>query len=158
MNKVLSEIGFDLIVKILDEADVGICISDPNQYDNPLIYINKCFLDMTGYSQEDVLNKNCRFLQGSDTNKETVDLIRQAIQDKTSVDVILKNYKKNGSSFWNNLHISPIFDEGKLKYFLAIQKDITKDYQVQKIQKIKIADQKSRIKQLERDLEKLLSK
>lgn len=110
----------------MDNAREGITISDPTQPDNPLIFVNKGFLKMTGYSYEEVIGKNCRYLQGADTNTVEVTKIREAINKKQPVQTELLNYRKNGEPFWNYLSITPVFDEeGNLTNFIGVQDDIT---------------------------------
>lgn len=102
-------------------------VTDPNQPDNPIIFANPAFLTMTGYRADEVLGRNCRFLQGPETDRDTVRDIAQAIerQQETSVEII--NYKKNGSAFWNALFISPVLDQdGTLRYYFASQLDVTR--------------------------------
>lgn len=101
-------------------------VTDPRQADNPIVFINGAFLDLTGYQPDDVLGRNCRFLQGPDTDKGTVDEVRRALAEHKAVAVDILNYKKDGSRFWNGLFIGPVFDkEGELLYFFASQLDIT---------------------------------
>ncbi|WP_416148500.1 PAS domain-containing protein [Salipaludibacillus sp. HK11] len=112
--------------KVLEKTQLVFIISDPELPDNPIVYANQGFTSLTGYSQEDVIGKNCRFLQGDGTDQETVEKLRGAIEKFEPVSVEILNYKKNGESFWNLLHIDPIYleEEGK-HYFVGIQKDIT---------------------------------
>ncbi|WP_280771358.1 PAS domain-containing protein [Salipaludibacillus daqingensis] len=112
--------------KVLEKTQLVFIISDPNQPDNPIIYANQGFTSLTGYSQEEVIGYNCRFLQGEGTDPATIDKLRDGIKKFEPVSVEILNYKKNGDSFWNLLHIDPIYleDEGK-HYFVGIQKDIT---------------------------------
>ncbi len=101
-------------------------VTDPNQEDNPIVFVNGAFLDLTGYKDDEVLGRNCRFLQGPDSDRATVDEVRKALQEERAVSVDLLNYKANGEPFWNALFIGPIFDQhGKLLYFFASQMDIT---------------------------------
>jgi PAS domain S-box-containing protein len=101
-------------------------VTDPRQPDNPIVFANGAFLDLTGYQQEDVLGRNCRFLQGPQTDRPTVDEVRNAIAEERAVAVDILNYKKDGTPFWNALFLGPIFDQdGKLLYFFASQMDIT---------------------------------
>ncbi len=103
------------------------CLSDPNQPDNPLVFVNRAFEDQTGYTAEEVLGRNCRFLQGPDTDPAAVDEIRRAIAAKVDVSVECYNHRKDGSGFWNALYLSPVFNEaGELLYFFASQLDVTK--------------------------------
>lgn len=119
---------FNYIPEILNQAKNGIVLTDPNQDDNPLIYINKAFTDLFGYSAQEVIGKNCRFLQNNDREQKGITLIREAIEKKESVTVILRNYNKNGVVVYNEVTISPIFDtNGALKFFLGIQKDVTRE-------------------------------
>lgn len=125
--------------KVLEKTHLVFIISDPSQPDNPIIYANQGFTALTGYSQEEVLGKNCRFLQGDGTDQKTVNKLKEAIKNKEPISVELINYKKDGKPFWNLLHIDPIYfeDEGK-HFFVGIQKDITqlKEAEV-KMEKIK---------------------
>lgn len=110
---------------VLDSRD-GITISDPNLPDNPLIFVNYAFEKMTGYSNEEALNQNCRYLQGNQKHQRHIDVIRNAIKNAEYCLVTLKNFRKDGTMFWNELSISPIFDKnGKLANFIGIQKDVT---------------------------------
>ncbi len=104
----------------------GVTITDPNQPDNPIIYLNPAFSKVTGYQPEEVIGRNCRFLQGAGTDPHTIAHIRQAIAERREVKATLLNYRKDGSAFWNELKISPVFsDEGDLLYFVGTQTDIS---------------------------------
>jgi PAS domain S-box-containing protein len=101
-------------------------VTDPRQDDNPIVFVNGAFLDLTGYSKDEVLGRNCRFLQGGDTDPDTVAEIRTALAEHKAVAVDILNFKKDGTRFWNGLFIGPVFDrEGTLLYFFASQLDIT---------------------------------
>jgi PAS domain S-box-containing protein len=107
-------------------------VTDPRQHDNPIVFANGAFLDLTGYRQEDIMGRNCRLLQGPDTDRAAVDEVRQAVEQQRAVAVDLLNYKADGTPFWNALFIGPIFDnDGKLLYFFASQMDISERRQVQ---------------------------
>ncbi|MBX9667082.1 MAG: PAS domain-containing sensor histidine kinase [Candidatus Obscuribacterales bacterium] len=115
-----------VLERALISACNGIVITDPYQRDNPIIYANPSFLQLTGYSREEVLGQNCRFLQGDDRRQEAVKDLRMAIDEERSITVVLKNYRKNGSLFWNELTVSPVHDEsGRLINFIGIQNDIS---------------------------------
>lgn len=102
-------------------------ITDPNRHDNPIIFANNAFLDMTGYSREEIIGHNCRFLQGPDTDPKAVAQVRAAIEQEHEVAVELVNYKKDGSTFWNALFISPVYNNsGSLIYFFASQLDVSR--------------------------------
>jgi len=101
-------------------------VTDPNQDDNPIVFANGAFFDLTGYAEKDVVGRNCRLLQGPDTDRATVAEVRRALSEERAVAVDILNYKANGEPFWNALFIGPIFDQhGKLLYFFASQMDIT---------------------------------
>jgi PAS domain S-box-containing protein len=116
------------LLDILDQAKNGIAITDPNLPDNPLIYVNQAFSDLFGYTYDEVIHKNCRFLQGDDREQLALDEIRRAITAKINVTVTLRNYAKEGQLVYNEITISPIFDKetGKLLYFLGVQKDVSR--------------------------------
>ena len=102
-------------------------VTDPNVPDNPIIFANEAFLEMTGYQADEIFGKNCRFLQGLDTDAETVLEIKRAISDEDDVSVEILNYRKDGSTFWNALFISPVYnDAGTLMYFFASQLDVSR--------------------------------
>jgi PAS domain S-box-containing protein len=112
--------------RAVDEAPVGISVSDPSVADNPLIYVNGTFEELTGYDAEAVLGRNCRFLQGEDTDPETVAEIREAIDDREPVSVELLNYRADGTPFWNRVTIAPVEDEsGTVTNFVGFQEDVT---------------------------------
>lgn len=111
---------------ILDQAKNGIVITDPAQDDNPIIYANNHFTQIFGYRLEEVLGKNCRFLQGEDKDQSEIEQMRNAIRDKKAITVTLKNYHKSGKLIYNEITVSPIFDKSnKIKYFLGVQKDLS---------------------------------
>ena len=102
-------------------------VTDPNRPDNPIVFANPAFLAMTGYGREDLLGRNCRFLQGPQTDPEAVAEVRSAIAERRETAVEVLNYKKNGAAFWNALFVSPVFDaDGRLLYFFGSQLDITR--------------------------------
>lgn len=104
----------------------GIVIADARLPDQPIVYCNPAFEKLTGYSQAEILGRNCRFLQGSDTDPAAVNVIRQALRQQQSCQVVLKNYRKDGTSFWNQLAISPVSDRsGQVTHFIGVQSDIS---------------------------------
>lgn len=104
----------------------GILISDNRLPDNPIIYVNPGFEKITGYSNDEILGKNCRFLHGSDTDQSGLDILRKAIKDGENCKVTIRNYRADGTMFWNQLSISPVFDDEKnITHFIGIQEDIT---------------------------------
>ncbi|MDQ3329012.1 MAG: PAS domain-containing protein, partial [Chloroflexota bacterium] len=104
----------------------GIVISDPNQRDNPIIYASSGFERMTGYASTEIIGQNCRFLQRADRDQEGVRELRTAIAEERGCRVNLRNYRKDGSLFYNELTLSPVTDEtGVFINFIGIQSDIT---------------------------------
>nr|WP_269429174.1 PAS domain-containing protein [Sphingomonas sp. 37zxx] len=111
----------------VENTRMPMVVTDPSQPDNPIIFCNAAFIRMTGYSANEIIGKNCRFLQGSETDRTLVDQIRAAIERREEVAIEILNYRKNGSTIWNALFISPVYDEsGELKYFFASQLDISR--------------------------------
>jgi PAS domain S-box-containing protein len=105
-------------------------ITDPRQVDNPIVFANPAFYLLTGYSAEDIVGRNCRFLQGPGTNRDDVDRIRTAIDRREPIEIRLQNYRKDGQSFWNHLLLAPVFSEtGELIYFFASLFAITSEYE-----------------------------
>jgi len=110
----------------MESTSCGISISDALKPDMPLIYVNRAFTEMSGYLAEEVVGKNCRFLQGEDRDQKSRYIIREALNSGSHCQVLLKNYRKDGSSFWNELIISPIRNkDGQLTHFVGIQNDVT---------------------------------
>ncbi len=102
-------------------------LTDPNQPDNPIVFVNRAFLDLTMYREEEVLGRNCRLLQGEQTDPATVAELRAAVAEQRAVAVDILNYKADGRPFWNGLFAGPVFDQdGKLLYWFASQMDITR--------------------------------
>ena len=101
-------------------------ITDPRQHDNPIVFANTAFLNLSGYDRSEVIGRNCRFLQGPDTNRASVQLIREAVEAKRDIAVDLLNYRKDGTSFWNALYLSPVRSAaGEMQFYFASQLDIT---------------------------------
>ncbi len=119
----------------------GILITDPAQADNPIIYVSPSFEKLTGYTTSEVLGRNCRFLQGPATDPETAARVRKAIRDGQPCKVEILNYRKDGTSFWNELSISPVTDDqGRLTHFVGSQADVTSrrklEEQLRQVQKM----------------------
>ncbi|TKX75395.1 PAS domain S-box protein [Halorubrum sp. GN11_10-6_MGM] len=112
--------------RALDEAPVGITITDPEQEDNPMVYVNDRFVEMTGYDREESIGVNCRFLQGPDTEEASVQQLHDAIDAEEPTSVELLNYRKDGTEFWNRVSIAPISDaDGTVTHWVGFQEDIT---------------------------------
>lgn len=132
----------------------GITISDNFQPDNPIVYANEGFERLTGYSKEDVLGKNCRFLQGDQTDPKTIDEIRKSIREERPCSVEILNYRKDGTTFWNLLSITPIRDEsGRVTNFLGIQSDITKRKEYEDALYHALAELEQKNQRMKKDLE-----
>ncbi len=107
-------------------AGLSFTIVDPRQPDSPLVYVNPAFERTTGYSAEESVGRNCRFLQGPDTDPAAVQRVRDALEREEHAVVTLLNHRKDGTAFWNELSISPVYDgEGALTHFVGIQADVT---------------------------------
>ncbi|WP_262178247.1 PAS domain-containing protein [Haloarcula laminariae] len=121
-----SRTELELKNRAMDEAPVGILISDPDQPDNPAVYVNDRFTEMTGYPPAAVLGRNCRFLQGEATRAEPVDRLREAVAKAEPAAVELRNYRRDGTEFWNRVTVAPIEnDEGEVTNYVGFQEDVT---------------------------------
>ncbi|OOF30394.1 PAS domain S-box protein [Salinivibrio proteolyticus] len=128
LNREIEEQRFHLDIqsRAIDAADIGIIITDARLPDIPITYVNGAFEKHTGYLSKEVVGKNCRFMQGDDREQAEVATLRSAIDSAIPVTVVLRNYRKNGELFYNQLHVSPVFDDkGQLTHFIGIQSDIT---------------------------------
>ncbi|KAL7201850.1 hypothetical protein ACSBR1_033535 [Camellia fascicularis] len=115
--------GIDLATT-LERIEKNFVITDPRLPDNPIIFASDSFLELTEYCREEILGRNCRFLQGPETDPATVRKIRQAIDNQTEVTVQLINYTKSGKKFWNLFHLQPMRDQkGEVQYFIGVQLD-----------------------------------
>ena len=117
----------DIFFAAIETTRMPMLVTDPRQPDNPIVFVNRAFLSMSGYSHEEVIGHNCRFLQGAETSRSTIMAIREAIQDRREFASEILNYRKDGSSFWNALYISPVYNQNKeLVYFFASQLDVSR--------------------------------
>lgn len=115
-----------VLSQILDNCINGITLSDPDQPDNPIVYANEAFELITGSDRNEIVGRNCRFLQGKDRDQPEIDRIREALREHKPVTVTLRNYRKNGELFYNQFSIRPLFDRnGKLIYYLGTQYDVS---------------------------------
>lgn len=118
----------DLLLRerALESSTDGVVISDMTLPDQPIIYVNPAFERITGYRRDEVLGRNCRFLQGPETSRETVAKLHRAVMAGQPCDVILRNYRKDGSLFWNELSVAPVISaDGRATHFIGVQNDIT---------------------------------
>jgi len=116
----------ELLLKAVNASNDGIVIAEQEGDDNILIYVNPAFERLTGYQRDDILYQDCRFLQAGDREQAGLKEIREAIQAGKPARVILRNYRKDGSLFWNELSVTPVYnDEDNLTYYIGIQKDVS---------------------------------
>ncbi|MEJ5914306.1 SpoIIE family protein phosphatase [Pseudokineococcus sp. 1T1Z-3] len=121
----LQEVG-DLRHRAVLSTDLSFSISDPHREDNPLVWVNPAFERTTGYSFADVSGRNCRFLQGPGTDRDAVARISKALAEDEPVTEVLLNFRKDGTAFWNEVVISPVFDaDGRLTHHVGVQSDVT---------------------------------
>ena len=121
-----AEEGLRLTQRAIEAATNGIVIADAQQPDMPIIYVNPAFERISGYSRDEVIGRNCRFLQGNDRDQPALEELRAALRAERPCQVTLRNYRKDGTLFWNELDIAPVHDEqGRLTHFVGIQNDIT---------------------------------
>lgn len=128
LNKSLSANDETIVDMLLleDDRTVSWILTDPDQADNPIVYSSGAFCSFWGYEIGEILGKNCRFLQGKETNTEDVDRIRKAIRDQSEVNVCLLNYKKDGTPVVNQFHLRALFTENnQLAYFLGVQAPVS---------------------------------
>jgi PAS domain S-box-containing protein len=133
-----------VLTQILDACVNGVTLSDPELPDNPIVYANKAFEEISGYSQDEIVGRNCRFLQGEDHDQEALQTIRAALQKHEPCIVTLRNYRKNGELFLNRLAIRPLTDpDGNVIYYLGVQYDVTDQVRAQEeIEKLQFAIEK----------------
>ena len=129
--------GFDKL-RLLDRAVTAstnsIVITDPNQPDDPLVYVNPAFERTTGYPAEEALGRNCRFLQGEDHDQPALEELRTAIQEERHSMVVLRNYRKDGTMFWNELSVYPVRNEtGHMTNFVGVQNDVTERVRAEEV-------------------------
>jgi PAS domain S-box-containing protein len=119
-----------VLTQILDSCVNGVTLSDPDLEDSPIVYANRAFEVMSGYDQDEIVGRNCRFLQSDDRDQPEIDRLRAAIAAGEAVEVTLRNYRKSGEMFHNRLVVQPLFDDrGNLVYYLGIQYDVSEQVQ-----------------------------
>ncbi|MGK9063859.1 PAS domain-containing protein [Stutzerimonas chloritidismutans] len=138
-------INAKLLQLVIEASNDGIVVAEQEGEDNILIYANPAFQRLTGYQVDDILYQDCRFLQADDRNQPGLAAIREAVRNNTPCRQIIRNYRKDGSAFWNELSITPVFNEGdQLTYFIGIQKDVTPEVEA-----------RQRVRELEAEVEQL---
>ena len=124
--KTLMEPDFRLM-SALSSSQQNFAISDPSLPDNPIVYVSQGFLDLTGYTLDQVLGRNCRFLQGPGTDQSAVDIIRKGVRDGLDTSVCLLNYKADGTPFWNQFFVAALRDaENNVVNFVGVQCEVSK--------------------------------
>lgn len=119
-------ISSELLERIIDASEDGIVVAEREGDEHILIYVNQGFERMTGYSTDEILYRDCRFLQNDDRDQPGLARIREALVDNRPCREILRNYKKDGTLFYNELSITPMYDEQEdITYYLGVQKDVT---------------------------------
>ena len=125
-------INAHLLQRMIDASNDGIVVAEQEGEDNIVIYVNPAFERLTGYSADEVLYQDCRFLQSGDRDQPGLERIRQALGKGQPCREVLRNYRKDGSHFWNELSITPVFnDSDQLTYFIGVQKDVTAQVKAQ---------------------------
>jgi PAS domain S-box-containing protein len=123
---------------------MAMVITDPTQPDNPIVFANEAFQRLTGYDLEEIIGRNCRFLQGPNTDRDDISKVRQAIDAGDDIEIDLLNYRKDGSTFWNALYLSPVYaNDNTIQFFFASQLDITERVEAQSF----ISKQKAAVEQ-----------
>ena len=126
--------GHDIFFAAVQMSRMPMILTDPHRPDDPIVFSNRAFEKLTGYSQDEILGRNCRFLQGPGTDQETISRIREGVSHQEDVHEEVFNYRKDGSGFWNALFISPVFNPGgDLLYFFASQLDVTRRHEAEAV-------------------------
>jgi diguanylate cyclase (GGDEF)-like protein/PAS domain S-box-containing protein len=126
IERILSQERLQMMERAIESCSNGIAITDATVADNPIIYVNPSFERITGYSRDELIGKNCRFLQGSDTDTAAAKQLRIAIEEGRESQVILRNFRKDGTPFWHELSIAPVYNSRRhLTHFIGVQTDIT---------------------------------
>jgi len=145
-------INAKLLQLVVDASNDGIVVAEQEGEDNILIYANAAFERLTGYASDDILYQDCRFLQGSDRAQAGLQAIRDAVKAQRPCRQIIRNYRKDGSAFWNELSITPVLNEGdQLTYYIGIQKDVTEQVQAQQ----RVKELESEVAALKAEIERL---
>lgn len=142
-------INAKLLQLVIEASNDGIVVAEQEGEDNILIYANPAFQRLTGYEADDILYQDCRFLQAGDRDQPGIAAIREAVKNNQPCRQIIRNYRKDGSAFWNELSITPVFNEGdQLTYFIGIQKDVSAEVEA----KQRVSELESEIQQLKDQL------
>lgn len=143
-------INAQLLQMVIDASNDGIVIAEKEgEQDNILIYVNPAFERLTGYTSEEILYQDCRFLQSGDRDQDALQLIREALDSGGSCREILRNYRKDGTPFWNELSLSTVKNpsDGQT-YFVGVQKDVTVQVKAQQ----RVTQLEAQVAELEKEL------
>ncbi len=147
-------INAQLMQMVINASNDGIVIAEREGKDKPLIYVNPAFERMTGYTLDDILYQDCRFLQSGDRDQPALMAIREALERGGSCRETLRNYRKDGSHFWNELSLSTVYNAAdKQTYFVGVQKDVTLQVKAQQ----RVAQLETELAQVKAELAMLKS-
>jgi PAS domain S-box-containing protein len=142
-------ISLNLLKQAIDTANDGLVIAEQEGDDTILLYVNEAFERLTGYAEDEILYQDCRFLQGEDRDQPARKIIRAAIDAGEPCRVRLRNYHKDGSVFWNELSITPIYnEEDGITYYIGIQKDVSHEVEIEQA----LAEARQHIQELEAEI------
>ncbi len=147
-------INAQLMQMVVNASNDGIVVAEREGQDKPLIYVNPAFERMTGYTLDDILYQDCRFLQSGDRDQPGLLAIREALGSGRPCREIVRNYRKDGTHFWNELSISTVYNEAdKQTYFVGVQKDVTTQVKAQ----LRVAQLEAQVAELKEQLAALKS-
>ncbi|WP_076071885.1 histidine kinase dimerization/phosphoacceptor domain -containing protein [Sphingomonas montana] len=157
-ERILHEVGRgDPFAAAIRGTRMPMVITDPRQRDNPIVFANEAFQDLCGYARDEIIGRNCRFLQGPDTDRDAVARLRDAIRAEEPINVDLLNYRRDGSTFWNALYVSPVRSEdGEIQFYFASQMDVTHRVEAQDTIAAQKADIEEQVRRRTADLEAAL--
>ena len=136
-----------LLNKAIESAPYGIAITDPKQPDNPAVYVNPAFEKISGYKSSEIIGKNMRFMHRDDSNQPGINKLRQAIKHQTQSEVLVRNYRKDGSQFWVEMIVAPMHDQGgQITHFISIQTDVTERVNANERQQLLVNELDHRVK------------
>ncbi|SFW84208.1 PAS domain S-box-containing protein [Pseudomonas sp. NFACC09-4] len=139
-----------LLQLMVEHSNDGIVVAEQEGHESILIYTNPAFERLTGYTADDILYQDCRFLQGQDHDQAGIATIRQAIRERRPCRQVLRNYRKDGSLFWNELSITPVHNEAdQLTYYIGIQRDVTAQISAEE----KVRELEAEVAELRRQLD-----
>ena len=142
-------INANLMQLVINASNDGIVVAEREGQDKPLIYVNPAFERMTGYALDDILYQDCRFLQAGDRDQPALMAIREALDSGGACREILRNYRKDGTHFWNELSLSTVYNAAdKQTYFVGVQKDVTLQVKAQQ----RVAQLEAQVTKLENEL------